>query len=294
MKDNEVFLFIIAMRNDIKKQIPQWAFNINNNDKLILTDDLDSLFGCVLLNHLFGCEVGYFYDFKTLHATGKHGSNFIGVDLATEKGRTFDNHVVRLNEWDKVNLDSVNLNVMHNISRTNYFDKFGGSTTLTIASLYDVFDWSTMTDTQLMILACIDSYYLGEYSKFGKVDEFGYSQSQHAFIKYQNQLELDEFNRLFWNIKQDEFDSFKKHVDGKLSIKNGKINSTIDIEFLKLHFPMLNWDILNGLDFKLKRHFKESKYITQIGHGVQRDELTNNQLFSMAVTGTNKVKYTSL
>src|SRR5690625_5269481 len=102
------------MDKNLKNQFPKWTTKINNKHKLILTDDLDSLFTVAVLNKLFGTEVGMFYDFKAIYSTQKKfdKENVIGVDLAIEDNevKTFCNHVTRIWKNDEVNPLSANLN----------------------------------------------------------------------------------------------------------------------------------------------------------------------------------------
>ncbi|ABO50651.1 conserved hypothetical protein [Desulforamulus reducens MI-1] len=128
------------MKSNIKEMFPVWV-NDNKYYDLIMSNDLDSFFSCQLLETVKGWKPNYFNsDFKSMGITeyANSGSNVIGVDLSLCSGKTFDNHVVMMNQDDDYNYDSCNFNIIDKISRENYFSKYCGSTLLTIWSLYNI------------------------------------------------------------------------------------------------------------------------------------------------------------
>ena len=86
----------------------------NNYYDLILSNDIDSLFSCILLEQLKGWKINYFYDFKHIYNTeyAIPQKRPIGVDIAIniKDFKCFDNHVVMLKPTDKINYSSINFN----------------------------------------------------------------------------------------------------------------------------------------------------------------------------------------
>lgn len=156
------------MREKIKNEFPKWVNEINSQYNLILSNDIDSLMSCCLLNYLFQTKITHFYNFKAIYTTDEKAKNLIGVDIAFSNNfKVFDNHVTRIDKNDKVNILSANLNAIYNISRENYYKKYCGSTLLQIWSLYDV--PLPKTEEGKMILLAIDSSFKGHYiEKFKK------------------------------------------------------------------------------------------------------------------------------
>lgn len=280
------------MENYTKKQFPEWYKHINKDNKLILTDDIDSYFACVLLNTLFDCEIGYFYDFESLNAIDRYSKDtVIGVDLALEKGKTFDNHVTLIQPNDRYNLESINFNNLNKVNSQNYFTKFSGSTTLMLISLFDVFNINDLTDEQLTILTCIDGHYAGYYKKYGKQDILHGSESEISFFNYLRTMEMQDIpKRLFWKNDIEHFHQFNvANLIGKIKIQpDTTLATSINIDYLKGQFPMLNWDILNG-QFLLKKQLKRksSKF-----SGVTDKPFVSDKMFSFALTGKNTMNYT--
>ncbi len=145
------------MKREIKEKLPQWYNEINpKRDKLMLTNDIDSLFGCWLLKQLFGIEIKSFYDFRSIYFADGIRKGFIGVDLDSCQGRTFGNHITYYK-----NPEAINLN---NIFDIKYYQKYPFNTVILISWLYNI-DIKKWTDEQLQVLLAIDSAYKGYYTK---------------------------------------------------------------------------------------------------------------------------------
>ncbi len=144
------------MNIKIRERLPDWYLKINpEKDKLMLTNDIDSLMGCSILRQLFDMEIKSFYDFKSIYfADGIERKGFIGIDLDTCKGRTFGNHLTYY-----PNANAINLN---NVFNLKYYQKYPFSTTMLICWLYNI-DIEKWTDEQLQVLLSIDTSFKGYY-----------------------------------------------------------------------------------------------------------------------------------
>lgn len=152
------------MREEYAQLLPDWYMGDEEHD-LVLSDDIDSLASCAVLNMVKGWKVGYFYDFNNIYTKQKDTTKKnrrCWVDIATYKGHAFDNHVSLISDWDTWNTDMINLNLMCQVTNENYTDKYAGSTLLTIWSVYDL--PLPETEEGKMLLLCIDSAYKGFYS----------------------------------------------------------------------------------------------------------------------------------
>ena len=49
------------MKSKIKEMFPEWCSDDKKKYELILTDDIDSLVSCALLNKIKGYKINYFY-----------------------------------------------------------------------------------------------------------------------------------------------------------------------------------------------------------------------------------------
>lgn len=281
------------MNKKLKNKFPSWVNKINKNNKLILTNDLDSLFTVAVLKKLFGCEVGMFYDFESLYSTQ---SNFnkedvIGVDLALEDKelKTFCNHVTKMWKDDEVNPNSANLNNIAGIygarDMSNYTEKYAGSTLLTVLSLYDAFEnlllegHKELTETQKMILVSIDSYFFSKHFKNGEY-----------FYYWQELLGLEMFNDVLDKYSKDDLMQFQKDHDlkGSIFMEEDGLYHSLDFQFLQEHFPMLDFNI--NVEFVHRHKFKETIYrnysTLDSKHNIEGD------IFSLAVVSSSKVSYT--
>lgn len=212
------------MKQELREKLPTWYKDLEDC-KLVLTNDLDSLLGCYLLNKYFGCEIKSFYDFNSIYfAKDTEKKNFIGVDLDTIKGKTIGNHMV----WYK-NEDSINLNNHINVK---YYKKYPFNTVMLILSLYDI-DITQWTDEQLKVLLSIDSAYTGYYA-----------DSQHFVDVYTDWLDKLDFRFLEDRILKDMTPAkFSREVKAKYYTnftirinKDGYLETDIDLDSLSKLF----------------------------------------------------------
>lgn len=279
---------------------PKWTNEINQDNKLILTNDLDSLFSVAVLRKLFGCEIGMFYDFESIYSTQEKfdTGKVIGVDLAIEYKdiKTFCNHVTMMWKNDKPNPLSANLNNFAGIYGgkylSNYTNKYSGSTLLMLLSYYDCFDMllldghTELTEMQKMILVSIDSYFYGKHFNNGE-----------QFYKWQSALGLEMFNDVLDKYSKQELIQFQEdyNLKGELYMDDGKVLTTLDLDFLNEHFPMLDFSIEE--EFNHGYEFSDtvkSFYFTAVSKKDIEDKLKkdNKKIFSFATISTTQIKYT--
>ena len=158
------------MKEKYKEKLPQWYTDDGKYD-LILTDDIDSLLSCAILKQVKNWDIEYVMLFKTsnkdidyMGITSNATNEAVGVDLALHKGKSFDNHVSRLLPTDPLNEECINLNMINDITRQNYFKKYNLSTVLLLWSLYKL--PIPESEEGKMILLTIDSSYYSFFSGY--------------------------------------------------------------------------------------------------------------------------------
>lgn len=212
------------MKSVFKNKLPKWYKNINLNDKIVITNDIDALLSHHFLHKKFKCEIGGFYDFNNLYFTDCKDKNFIGVDLDCLKGRTFGNHFTYFYK----NEDAINLN---NCYKLKYHQKYPLNTVLLILSLYD-FDIETMTDEQLAILLSIDSAYRGYYTD----NEY----FKNIYLKWLDMLDIGFLkNRILKHMTPRDFADIAKrfNLNGTIKVnKNGRLSTNIKLDELSQVF----------------------------------------------------------
>lgn len=289
------------MQQKLKEKFQGWTNEIDSSYKLILTNDLDSLFTVALLRYLFGCDIGLFYDFHTVYSTQTSRidkDKLIGADLAVEDEdmKTFCNHVTRMWKDDKVNPMSANLNNFATsvygggtIKSTTYFRKYGGSTALTVLCLYDAFDelilpnHSELTDIQKKILVSIDSYFLGAYLP-------KHYEGYEYFKIWQQILELEMFQDIFDTYTEQELKDFQNdyRLNRSIFATGNGLDTGLNLEFLKKHFPMLDFNL--GFTFT-KKHTFANPINLKFHTGTSKHDL-KDRVFSLSVINRDRVVYT--
>lgn len=272
------------MNKEYSSKFPQWYKEDLTNHVSCLSDDLDSLVGCSLLEKVKGVEIGYFYNFKELYKGTERDVKAIGVDIALENGRTFDNHVTMLNHKDRYNKMSINPNNIDNVSRDNYTDKYALSTALLIWSLYDI--ELPSTDEGKMVLLSIDSAFLGHYN-----DKFKPIQN-----KYLSKLGFDELIDLQERYSLDEFRAVQRkyRMNSKIVMIKKELRTTLPLEEisdvleLELILPHNTFLVNNTLEISNE---SLNKYT-----GYSKDYIENGQtkIFSLALTGKNYISKTNI
>lgn len=247
-----------------------------------MSDDIDSLLSCIILNQLFGYEIKYFYDFHNVYVAPKQiRKEIIGVDIAIEFNdmKVWDNHVVKIQETDKVNPNSANLNAINQISRRDYTSKYAGSTLLQIISYYDV--PLPMNREALMILLTIDVAYKGHYHDF-----FKYTHNE-----YLRKLELEPLLDVLNEEKSSNvfIEIMKKYrLNEKIRIKDNQLSTNINLEALS-----------QVLGFKVELPSCTFLHNYELNRGTYKMAVESNPvhkpegLFSFALTSKNCCQYTN-
>ena len=225
------------MQQEYLLKVPKWYKE--ETQELILTDDIDSLLGCSIINTKRNATISAFYDFSTMYYTDMYKwtvdnnlhNELIGVDCGLTHGKTYDNHVQRIASHDKVNEESINFNVIDDINCDNYFYKYCGSTALMLWSLYDL--ELPKTEDGKMILLAIDSSFLGFYSDY----ENNRCANKHYIV------DVMGFNELYEVLERHTRQDFYSIID-KYNLKEKIVSSTKE---KKVYFLVLCSELaING------------------------------------------------
>ena len=273
------------MIKNIKEKFPSWVNDTDTNYTLCLSNDIDSLLSCIFIKQFKGYDISHFYTFNAIGQVRgyKHVPNsLIGVDIALETGKTWDNHVTMLHRNDKANPNSANLNAINKISMSNYFDKFCGSTLLQILSYYD-YDISNLSEEGKMILLAIDGTYIPFFP--WKIDFSG------TIRNYLKQMEYEELIEVAERHTQAEFEGLidKYNLNAIITIKKGYLHTDIDLAGLSKVFLMPIELPKDG--FELLTEFEQDGVpLTKGNYNITKPD----GLFSIAVTGRDYYKYSTI
>lgn len=280
------------MKVQYKERLPQWYKDTKQYD-LILTDDIDSLMSCAILSLIKGWEIKYCMLFKAdknelydyMGITSNATNETVGVDLALQNGKSFDNHLSRLDELDPVNDECINLNFIKDVTRKNYFKKYNLSTVLLLWGLYDL--PIPESEEGKMILLTIDSSYYSHFSRY---------QNDREMNKFYmcDVLGLDELYECQLRHKQYEFKDIEKKfkLNKKITVKSKGILST-DIDLLGINLEIgldtKVWCVLPEEPFSLHKKFRDIQVpITR--RTTKLSDITENP-YSVALTNRNFLCY---
>ena len=218
------------MKAEYKEKLPQW-YTSNEKFDLILTDDIDSLLSCAILKQVKNWNIEQVFLFKVdsnknidcMGITSNATNEAVGVDLALQNGKCFDNHLSRLHSEDKYNDEIINLNFIKDVTRQDYFKKYNLSTVLLLWSLYDL--PIPESEEGKMILLTIDSPYYSHFSRYQNdrdMNKFYMCEVLGLYELYECQLRH----------KQYEFKSIEKKYKLKSKIKasKGYLQTDIDLK----------------------------------------------------------------
>jgi len=245
---------------------------------LILSNDIDSLYSCIIIEQTKGYKINYFYDFRNLYQSKQTQNKYIGIDIDLVEGYCISNHVTRLSEQDKHNPKALNLN--NAITNDNYKEKYSGSTVLYLYRLLKL----PLPDTEQgkMILLAIDASFKGFYNP-----DF------HAIHKHYL-VDVLEFEELYYICQKYCIDDFisiiiKYNLNGKIWFNNGGLQTNIKLRELQ--------EVL-GLPFFMPRikftKIKEFECITRPITNEKTKEEIDSKIFSLALTRKNYVNYSKL
>ena len=269
------------MREEYAQLLPDWYNSVEEHD-LVLSDDIDSLASCAVLNMVKGWTIRYFYDFNTIYKEETNKSNRrCWVDIATYKGRAFDNHVSLLSDWDTWNDKMINLNLMCQVTNENYTDKYAGSTLLTIWSVYNL--PLPETEEGKMLMLCIDSAYKGFYS-----DAFHDTQ-RHYLVDV---MGLDGLYDVIQRHTKEEFEdiALQYGLHRKISIWDREILTDLPLDKIGQALG-LDLNILPKSAYFPCVRLEQIK--ADIGSKEYNDEL-DTDIKTLAVVYRGKVKYSKI
>lgn len=262
---------------------PNWI-NDNKYYDLIMSNDLDSLFSCQLLEIAKGWKPNYFNsNFSSMGLTeDANGDEVIGVDLSLCYGKTFDNHVVMMNQNDDYNPESANFNIVDKISRENYFSKYCGSTLLMIWSLYDI--PLPKNEEAKMILLCIDSTFKGFYSPYPLPRE----ANKKYLVDY---MDFPELYEILQNYKQSDFTDLirKYNLAGKISLKKGFLHTDIDLDSLRKVFD-LPFLLPKNKFHKKEEYENNAMSLPKNNYRWNKDDISE-EMYSVALTRRDYLNY---
>lgn len=262
------------MLQEYKSKFPKWCSDDTTPFSCCLSDDLDSLLSCRLLEKIKGYPINYFYDFTNLYQTENANGKALGVDIDFTTGRCWGNHVTLLSENNTVNTQCAGLNNVCKINRNNYTSKYAGSVLAQIISFYDVL--LPQNEKQLMFLLCVDSGFKGYYSGFRTTN-----------IKWLEVLQMEPMIEILKKHTIEDFEALQKEY---------KMNKKIYLDedgFLKSELPLEKISDLLGVEVKLPdEHFEiKNKFIVGKTSNFSRFEVTKN-IVSLALTYKNYAKFT--
>lgn len=272
------------MKAEYKNKLPQW-YNDNKQYDLILTDDIDSLLSCAVLKKIKGWNIEYVLIFKAdknkcfnyMGKTSNATNEVIGVDLALQSGKAFDNHLSRLSLDEEYNRECINPNIFNNITRKDYFKKYNLSTILLVWGLYDL--PIPESEEGKMILLTIDSSYYSYFSRY---------QNDRNMNRYYlcDVLGLEELYKCQQRHKQYEFKDIEKkyRLNKKIVVNKGRLQT--DIDLLGINLELVDsgiWCSLPEEVFQLHRVFKDIK-VPLKSNTTKLSDITKNP-FSVALTG---------
>lgn len=268
------------MNKEIKKNFPAWV----DSDKkyyMCLTDDIDSLFSCILLQQIKEYEISHFYSFSRLYRGNDFKSNLklCGIDMDLNVGRCWGNHTT-LN----YNENSANINVIKGINQNTYYSKYAGSTALEIISYYD-YDISNLTEEALMVLLCIDGMYIPFFP--WKID---FSGTQRKYLK---DMKLDILIDVAEKHTKQEFINVieKYKLNKKIFMsEDGELKTSIDLKALSELFNLLfilpknRFGVTNTYTDKGLSLYQFSQFKKDLAeHG--------GKIFTQAFTNKNYIKF---
>lgn len=294
------------MLHDYREMLPSWIDEDLSDCVMCLSDDIDSLVACALLQRAKGMSVGYFFDFNNVYEFNQGDSRkAIGVDIAFTSGRCYDNHVTLVHENGHLNRHSANLNSALKINTRNYTEKYAMSTALLVYSLYYGSETaesescnhcgcragdplktrisSKLTEEGRIVLLAIDSGYLGHYKP-----EF-----KHTHQRYMRILDLPGMTETLDRHKPEDFAALSNeyNLGSKIWVNgDGKLTTDIDLEGIGRTL---------GLSLSLPQSpallCRAGKRGAIDAHKIESTEgLRSMGIVSLALTRRNTAQYTKL
>mgnify|MGYP000866489513 FL=1 len=250
------------MKEELKCKLPKWYKSINSdNYYLVLSNDLDSYFSCLLLNKLTGIQIGGYFSLNDgLYLNSKYSKEKepIYVDLSITHGKCFDNHLTIIKNSECIN---------PNIITQDYYQKYNGSTLSFLCSLYDR-DLSKYSDKQLNIMIAIDGWFAGYYKYNGKFRD--------TTIQWMKLFEVDKY--LIPLLETHDAEFFYHFIDGyqlnsKIIIKNNHLYCS-----KKIYIPTCEFELVQKTSrSNLSKNQVENIYNTDSNSIITAAETFRNQ-----------------
>lgn len=250
------------MDKQLLNKFPTWYKDLTpQKHYLVLSNDCDSYYSCVVLKNVFGLEIGGFYSLDEglyLIPEKVQGKEPVFVDLSVTRCKTFDNHFTFIN-----NPESINPNIMTDI----YYKKYNGSTLAVVCSLFER-DISKYSIKPLTTLLAIDGWYIGYYNKGGRYKDIN--------IYWYKMLEMDKYLLPLLEANDNQF--FVDHL------KNYKLNSQIKI--IDHHLQCNAMKNLPTCKFELVQPVKNTFMSKSQVQSLYQD--SPNSIFTLAETYKNQ------
>ena len=294
------------IRKDIFKKF-KWLKD--KNRPFIISADYDGLMCSAFLSHYLKWNLVGYYNMENIWITNdgiKNKKDIIWVDLniLPEIGKSIGGHITILdNHIPKGLTSSCNLNVIRNITNTDFKGKYPLSTLSFLLWLYNT--PLTMNNFSKFLILHSDSMWL-KYQKYTKnvskwFDVLEKYQWDNLFsnidsIDFEKQIDQNYYPIL---ISSGIFSGFSKLSSKHLNIKSReyKFNPDWDIDVMLNLYDLIK----NSLKWNtpkipiINKKIKGKKYTTDLNHvkkiGLSKF-LVNNNVFSYAITSPQKIKYT--
>lgn len=222
------------MKEELKCKLPKWYKSINSdNYYLVLSNDFDSYYSCVILHQLFGVQIGGYFSLNDglyLNPERVKGKEPIYVDLSITHGKCFDNHMTFIKNPECIN---------PNIIAKDYYHKYNGSTLSFLIALYER-DLSKYSQKQLNAMIVIDGWDAGYYKYNGKFRD--------VMINWMKLFEVDKYLLPILQKHEDRqyfFDFINQyHLNEKIIMQENHLHCNV-----KTHIPTCEFK----LAYKVKR-----------------------------------------
>ena len=224
------------MKEELKCKLPKWYKSINSdNYYLVLSNDFDSYYSCVILHQLFGVQIGGYFSLNDglyLNPERVKGKEPIYVDLSITHGKCFDNHMTFIKNPECIN---------PNIIAKDYYHKYNGSTLSFLIALYER-DLSKYSQKQLNAMIVIDGWDAGYYKYNGKFRD--------VMINWMKLFEVDKYLLPILQKHEDRqyfFDFINQyHLNEKIIMQENHLHCNV-----KTHIPTCEFELV----YKTTRSF---------------------------------------
>lgn len=270
---------------DYSERMAKWYLQDTKMD-LVLSDDIDSLASCALLNKVKGWKVEHFYDFENLYSTERSNNEKCWVDVAVLKGKGFDNHLTKISTFDTWNQELINPNTLVGINNDFYYNKYAGSTLLVVWSIYKM--PLPETEEGKMLLLCIDSAFKGHYVP-------AFEETNQFYLC--NMLEFGELYDVMERHTDKEFYALieKYGLNNKIKYIDGKLTTNLDLETIG---KLLGLDLtLEDVEFTLEQELTIEEKQLPVWVTDLRQLQTfhkDSEIFTLAFTYKDAMRYSTI